>query len=1086
MQAWDWLSLAGALLVVLAVGIYANRYVKSVATFISSGRLADRYLLAVSRGEMQAGAVVFVAAFERFSRSGFNLTWWGWINNPIFLLVGISGFVIYRYRETRAMTLAQFFEIRYSKSFRLFTGALGFIAGIANFGIIPAIGAQFFVHFLGFPETLSIFSHTIPTYIPVMAVFLTANVVITIAGGIITLMITDCLEGIISQLFFLAIIAALLSTFSWSQIVDTLGHRAAGQSLLNPFDSLQVKDFNLGFTLMYMFGALYGTMAWQHQSGFNSASATPHESRMSGILSAWREAGKFAVIALLAGCAMTFMKHPDFAAQSSSAHATLALVKDAHTQAQMEIPIALTHLLPTGLRGMFAAILLMGLLGGDSVHLHSWGSIFVQDVLLLRRKRPVSPGRHIFLLRLSMAGVALFAFLFGCFFRQTEYIIMWWSVTASIFVGGAGAAIIGGLYWRKGTTAGAWFALIIGSTLSVGGILARQYYGSDFVFNGQEIAFYSSLTALISYVLVSLLTHKEDFNMDRMLHRGQYAVSQTPGTALPSNSSQPRAWPWRKLIGIDQNFTHGDRWITIGLFLWNMLWFVAFLVGSIWNLLAPWPESAWAAFWRIAAVVLPITICVVTSVWFTWGGLRDIFSLFRKLRLAKVNHADDGTVVGHRNLADLMPADHAEQGRFESQREPGMTERNETGFSPKAMKVGDRSIPRLALVGVSGYAKHHLDFLLSAHHAGRLVLQAVVATNPAEEIDQCHQLASTSCPVYPDFEELLRVHRGRIDLCVIPTPIHHHLPMTTAALLAGANVLVEKPLTAEAGAIQEVRRLERESGRFVAVAFQDIYAEGTLALKQMLVGGKLGRLVSFKACGLWPRHDTYYQRNDWAGRLHVGSVKVLDSPLNNAFAHQLNLMLFLAGSRLHESATVTEVQAELFRARTIESFDTAAVRVQTSHGARLLMLASHSSREVWSPEIVMECTAGLARWTLGGGLEIFDQAGRLVAGFAPRSNAQAMEHMYGGVLRRLHNRDEFICSTEIAAKHVDCITRIHQSATIRNLVRSELVSLEFKDEPHMAIRNLEEYFREAFSRGLLLSEVGCPWAKATIAAGRSL
>src|SRR5258708_26459013 len=107
------------------------------------------------------------------------------------------------------MTVAQFFEIRYSKFFRLFTGALGFIAGIANFGIIPAIGAQFFVHFLGFPETLSIFSHTIPTYIPVMAVFFTQNVVITHAGGTIPLIIPASLEGYYSPPFFLALFSPL-------------------------------------------------------------------------------------------------------------------------------------------------------------------------------------------------------------------------------------------------------------------------------------------------------------------------------------------------------------------------------------------------------------------------------------------------------------------------------------------------------------------------------------------------------------------------------------------------------------------------------------------------------------------------------------------------------------------------------------------------------------------------------------------------------------------------------------------------------------------------------------------------------------
>ncbi len=502
----DWTFMALPVAFVLAVGIYAHRYVKSVAAFLSSGRLAGRYLLAISRGEMQAGAVVFVAAFEVFSKSGFSLTWWSWINNPAWVLIGITGFVIYRYRETRVMTLAQFFEVRYSKPFRLFTGVLGFVAGIANFGIIPAIGAQFFVHFLRLPETVTVLSITMPTYIPVMALLLTTTVTIAVVGGVITLMVTDCIEGIISQLLYLALIAMLVATFSWSQITDVLGHRPAGQSLLNPFDSLGLQDFNLTFVLMGMFAGFYGTMAWQHQSAFNSASATPHESRMGGILSGWRETGKGAVIALLAGCAMTYLHHPDFAAQSAAAHAELATITNARVHEQMEVPVALSHLLPGGLRGAFCAILLMGLLGGDAVHLHSWGSILVQDVVVPLRKRPFGAKRHIIVLRLAMIGVALFAFGFGCLFRQTEYIMMWWSVTGALYVGGAGAAIIGGLYWRKGTTAGAWAAMLTGSTLSAGGIVLRQIYGTTFPFNGREIAFYASLVAILCYVVVSLLT----------------------------------------------------------------------------------------------------------------------------------------------------------------------------------------------------------------------------------------------------------------------------------------------------------------------------------------------------------------------------------------------------------------------------------------------------------------------------------------------------------------------------------------------------------------------------------------------------
>jgi len=656
MQIIDWIFFSLPLLIVLGLGIYANQYVKSVADFLSGGRLAGRYLLAVSRGELQAGAVTFVAAFEVISKSGLTLTWWGWINNPLWVIIGISGFVIYRYRETRAMTLAQFFEIRYSKSFRLFAGILGFLAGIANFGIVPAIGAQFFVYYLGLPPAVSVLSLSIPTFVLLMGLFLSVTLTMTLMGGIITLMIADCVEGIISQIFYLVIIFALLSMFSWSQIDHVLASRPTGQSMINPFHSMGLKDFNLSYVLMGMFLNVYGTMAWQSQSAYNSAALTAHESRMAGILASWRGAGKLAVVVLLGLCGMTYLQHPDFTAQAVSAHAEIARIADPQTQEQMQIPIALSHLLPAGVKGALCAILLMGLFGGDSSHLHSWGSIFVQDILVPLRQKPFGPRQHIFILRLSIIGVALFAFLFGSLFRQTEYIYMWWSVTMAIFVGGAGAAIIGGLYWKKGTTGGAWTALLTGSILSAGGILVRQVYGDRFPLNGIEISFCASLIAVFLYVAVSLLTTEEDFNMDRMLHRGKYtAITPLVGARLERPAK--RKVTWGKLIGLDDNFTRGDTWIAGSLFAWNMLWFVVFATGSVWNLIAPWPDSAWSLFWHVAAIGLPVFISVVTAIWFTWGGVRDIRALFRHLRLQKINHLDDGTVVGHQNLDECSVVD---------------------------------------------------------------------------------------------------------------------------------------------------------------------------------------------------------------------------------------------------------------------------------------------------------------------------------------------------------------------------------------------------------------------------------------------
>ncbi len=222
--------------IVLIVSAYTRQYVKSVADFMSANRSAGRYLLCIARGELQAGAVVFVAQFEFISHAGFTLVWWTWMTIPVTTILGIFGFVTYRYRETRAMTLAQFFEIRYNRSFRLFTGLLGFLAGLLNFGIIPAVGARCLVYFLGLPETVSAFSIIVPTFIPLMALFLSITVFVAMTGGLITVMVINCLEGIMAQLFYLVIIVTLLSIFNWHQISTVLISQPPHHSLMNPFD----------------------------------------------------------------------------------------------------------------------------------------------------------------------------------------------------------------------------------------------------------------------------------------------------------------------------------------------------------------------------------------------------------------------------------------------------------------------------------------------------------------------------------------------------------------------------------------------------------------------------------------------------------------------------------------------------------------------------------------------------------------------------------------------------------------------------------------------------------------------------------
>jgi SSS family solute:Na+ symporter len=651
----DWIFVAAPLVVVVIVGVYAQRRVKSVAGFMSANRCAGRYLLCIAGGELQTGAVVFVALFELFAHGGFAVSWWTALVFPVTYLIRVTGFVSYRYRETRAMTLGQFFEIRYSKSFRLFAGLLGFFSGLLNFGIIPAIGARVLVYFLGLPETVRIFSGTVPTYVPLMALFLGITLFVALSGGVVTVMLINTLEGIITQVLYLVVIFALLAIFTWPEMRGYLLHQPPGQSLVNPFDTAKTQDFNLWFVLMALALNVYSTMAWQNSSGYNSAGLTPHEGRMAGILTSWRELGKGAVLTLLALCALTYLHDPAFAAGAARVGHAVAQVSDPQSREQMEVPIALAFLLPIGVKGIFCVILLMGVFGGDATHLHSWGTIFVQDFFVPLRRRPFGPRAHLRLLRASITGVALFAFFFGAFFHMNDYIIMWWTATGAVFLGGAGSALIGGLYWKKGTAAGAWAAFITGSVLSCGGIIAQQVeaaHGHTFFLNGTQIGFFGCLAAVVVYVATSLLTCREDFNLDRMLHRGEYAaIKQLVGDTAPVLH---RKIGWGRLMGLDDTFTRGDRWIAGTLFAWSLFWLAVFVVGTAWNLIAPWSAETWARYYYITGIGLPIFLAGVTGVWFTWGGVRDMRAFFQKLDRDKINVLDDGTVVNHQNLDEAV------------------------------------------------------------------------------------------------------------------------------------------------------------------------------------------------------------------------------------------------------------------------------------------------------------------------------------------------------------------------------------------------------------------------------------------------
>ena len=628
----DW-SLIAAMLVVMLGGLWLSRgAMHGVADFLAAGRSAGRYVLSVATGLAGLGAITIVANLEMNYVAGFSMAWWELSMRVVLMVMAVSGWVIYRFRETRCLTLAEFFERRYSRRFRVFAGLLAWISGIVNFGIFPSVGARFFIHYCGLPDQVL----GLPTYAMTMFLLVGLSLVFVFVGGQVTVIITDFIQGFFVNVVFLWLVLYLMTQVSWDQIYAALATAPQDASLINPFKTSHVADFNFWYFLIGVGIVIYGPLSWQGTQGYNASARDAHEAKMGSALGIWRTFPQFLALFFVPVVAYTVMHHADFASVRTTVEAGLAGAETDAIASQLRIPLVLMQILPAGLMGAFAAVMMAAFVSTHDTYLHSWGSIFIQDVVMPFRKTPLSPEKHLLLLRLSILGVAVFIFLFSLLFTQTDYIFMFFAITGAIFTGGAGAVIVGGLYWRRGTTAGAWAALCVGSGIAVTGIVLRQVV-EDFPLNGQVMTAISMGGAVLAYVLGSLLSGQTPPDLDRLLHRGKWRVEDDHerDVALPA-----RGW---RVLGMGKEFSRGDRVIYLATYAWTLGWFAVFVFGTIRNLVSPVGDLWWQEFWKVFVGVHAM-MAVVVTIWLGAGGFKDVRDMLGRLRTMKRDEGDDGFV----------------------------------------------------------------------------------------------------------------------------------------------------------------------------------------------------------------------------------------------------------------------------------------------------------------------------------------------------------------------------------------------------------------------------------------------------------
>jgi solute:Na+ symporter, SSS family len=748
----DWIIVIIPVTFVLGMAIYAKKYVRGVTDFLAAGRVAGRYVISV--GDLQAGLAVLslIALCESEYQCGMAMGLWSKLVIPISIFMSLTGYCLYRYRQTKCLSLGQFLEIRYNRPLRIVAAAIRTIAEMITNAIGPAVAARFFIYFIGLPFSVNIFGWEVSTFALVMVLVLSMAMLVIWPGGRISLLVTDSIQGLMSYPIFVIFTVFVLSEVSWVQdVAPVMLDRAPGESFLNPMDISALRDFNLFALVVTIIGTILNRAAWIGNDTSNSG-RNAHEQKMAGILGAWRNGFALLMLTLLAVFIVTVMlsnrfandaqevridlvskvatetiadeavrnkiisdttaipatKHiigvdkpysrtnnPDIA-YLNTAQKHLEKTQDGNSTFQqfrtlyyqMMAPTLLRKKLPVGIMGLFILLIIMLMLSTDDSRIFNASSTLIQDVIMPFRKKPFEPKQHLLWLRLMSVAVCVFFLVVSLFFAQIDFILMFISIMCALWMGAAGPIMIGGLYTRFGTTTGAFCALVFGSGTSLSGLILQRNWSSSvypwlvesgnityvntvfdkvtsnfspyivwemsavkFPINSYEIYFLAMMLGVGTYIIGSLLTLRKPFNLDRMLHRGKYSNNES----LETKSK----WTWRnmlgKLIGIDDEYTTGDKIIAWSVFLYAVVFqfFIAFIGVLIWNWISPWPAEWWSWYFFITVIVVGIVVGSISTVWFMIGGVIDVRQLFRDLALRKDNPLDDGWVEGHVSLVDV-------------------------------------------------------------------------------------------------------------------------------------------------------------------------------------------------------------------------------------------------------------------------------------------------------------------------------------------------------------------------------------------------------------------------------------------------
>jgi UDP-N-acetyl-2-amino-2-deoxyglucuronate dehydrogenase len=190
---------------------------------------------------------------------------------------------------------------------------------------------------------------------------------------------------------------------------------------------------------------------------------------------------------------------------------------------------------------------------------------------------------------------------------------------------------------------------------------------------------------------------------------------------------------------------------------------------------------------------------------------------------------------------------------------------------------------RFGIVGCGVIGPTHAEAIASLPDAQ---LAAVTDIIPERAQKLAAQYGATP---YTDFQEMLT--RERLDVVIICTPSGMHGEHACQVMRSRRHVIIEKPMEISLAAIDEMLRVQQETGVKLAVISQHRFDPASRQVHDLLEEKAFGRLVLGNVIVPWWRSQGYYDSGAWRGTWELDGGGVL----MNQSIHSIDLLQWFMG-----------------------------------------------------------------------------------------------------------------------------------------------------------------------------------------------